>query len=136
AGRAAGGRRRRARAPGRPAPVATGARRTQGRDRARSRSGAGAMSDAPPDTQALLRSREYLKLLVLAAIIGAPISAIAYGFLELVHELQHAFYVSVPKDLGLDPVPSWWPAPLLALGGLVVALAIQRLPGTGGHSPA
>jgi H+/Cl- antiporter ClcA len=93
------------------------------------------VSEAPPDPQALLRSREYLKLLALAAIIGAPISAVAYGFLELVHELQHAFYTSIPKDLGLDPVPSWWPAPLLALSGLLVALAIQRLPGTGGHSP-
>ena len=33
-------------------------------------------------------------------------------------------------------MPSWWPAPLLALAGLLVALAIQQLPGTGGHSPA
>lgn len=94
------------------------------------------MTDTAPDPQALLRSREYLKLLALAAIIGVPISAVAYGFLKLVAELQHAFYTSIPKDLGFDSVPSWWPAPLLALSGLLVALAIQRLPGTGGHSPA
>ena len=30
----------------------------------------------------------------------------------------------------------WWPLPLLALSGLLVALAIRYLPGTGGHSPA
>ncbi|HEY7075222.1 MAG TPA: chloride channel protein [Solirubrobacteraceae bacterium] len=94
------------------------------------------MSEAPPDPQALLRSREYLKLLALAALIGVPVSAIAYGFLKLVAELQHWLYVSLPKDLGLDAAPWWWPAPLLVLGGLLVALAIQRLPGTGGHSPA
>jgi H+/Cl- antiporter ClcA len=94
------------------------------------------MTDAAPDPQALLRSREYLKLLALAAIIGVPISAVAYGFLKLVAELQHALYTSIPKDLGFDSTPSWWPAPLLALAGLLVALAIQRLPGTGGHSPA
>jgi H+/Cl- antiporter ClcA len=94
------------------------------------------LSDAAPDPQALLRSREYLKLLALAAIIGVPISAVAYGFLKLVAELQHALYESIPKDLGFDGMPSWWPAPLLALAGLLVALAIQRLPGTGGHSPA
>ena len=32
----------------------------------------------PPDPLALLRSRSYLALLVLAAIIGVPVSAVAY----------------------------------------------------------
>jgi H+/Cl- antiporter ClcA len=73
---------------------------------------------------------------VLAAIIGVPVSALAYGFLKLVNELQTAFFTSLPKDLGFAAVPAWWPVPLLAVAGLVVALAISRLPGTGGHSPA
>jgi H+/Cl- antiporter ClcA len=73
---------------------------------------------------------------VLAAIIGVPVSALAYGFLKLVDELQSAFFTSVPKDLGFDAAPAWWPFPLLAVAGVVVALAISRLPGTGGHSPA
>jgi chloride channel protein, CIC family len=77
-----------------------------------------------------------VQLLVLAAIIGVPVSALAYGFLKLVDELQSAFFTSLPKDLGFDSAPAWWPLPLLAVGGLVVALAISRLPGTGGHSPA
>jgi H+/Cl- antiporter ClcA len=92
--------------------------------------------DPPPDPQALLRSREYARLLVLAGIIGVPVSAAAYGFLKLVALLQDAFFNSIPDVLGLDPVPTWWPLPLLALAGLLVALAISRLPGTGGHSPA
>jgi chloride channel protein, CIC family len=97
------------------------------------------VSTAPetsPDPAALLRSPAYVKLLVLAAIIGVPISALAYGFLKLVAELQHLFFESLPEDLGLDPVPSWWVLPVLILAGLLVAPAISRLPGRGGHSPA
>jgi H+/Cl- antiporter ClcA len=77
-----------------------------------------------------------VQLLLLAAIIGVPVSAAAYWFLKLVDELQTAFFTSIPKDLGFDSAPAWWPLPLLAVGGLVVALAIRHLPGTGGHSPA
>jgi chloride channel protein, CIC family len=77
-----------------------------------------------------------VQLLVLAAIIGVPVSVLAYGFLKLVDELQTAFFTSIPKDLGFETAPAWWPLPLLAAAGLVVALAISRLPGTGGHSPA
>ncbi len=90
----------------------------------------------PPDPLELLRSREYAKLVLLAGIIGVPISAVAYGFLKVVALLQDAFFDDIPDALGLDPVPTWWPLPLLALSGLLVALAITRLPGTGGHSPA
>ena len=32
----------------------------------------------------MLRSRSYVQLLVLAAIIGAPVSALSYGFLKFV----------------------------------------------------
>jgi H+/Cl- antiporter ClcA len=92
--------------------------------------------DPAADPKALLRSPAYARLVVLAAIIGLPISAIAYGFLKLVAVLQDAVFTDIPHDLGLNPVPAWWPLPLLALAGLLVALAIDRLPGTGGHSPA
>jgi hypothetical protein len=42
----------------------------------------------PADPLALLRSRSYLALLALAAIIGAPVSAAIHGFLALVSKLQ------------------------------------------------
>jgi H+/Cl- antiporter ClcA len=90
----------------------------------------------PPDPQALLRSRSYVKLLILAALLGVPVSAAAYGFLALADWLQGALFTDVPKSLGFDAAPVWWPLPLLTLSGLFVALAIRHLPGTGGHSPA
>jgi len=37
----------------------------------------------PSDPLALLRSKSYLALLMLAVIIGVPISAVAYFFLAL-----------------------------------------------------
>jgi len=96
-----------------------------------------ASTEAPaPDPLSLLRSPEYLRLLALAAIVGVPVSAVAYGFLELVDALQTGLFTDLPKQLGYDSAPTWWPLPLLATGGLLTALAIKLLPGTGGHSPA
>jgi H+/Cl- antiporter ClcA len=84
----------------------------------------------------LLKSRSYLVVLALAAAIGVPISALAYFFLELVAYAQHKLYTDLPHGLGFHGVPLWWPLPLLGLSGLLVALAIKHLPGTGGHEPA
>lgn len=77
-------------------------------------------SEAPsplPDPMTLLRSRAYLVLLLMAALIGGPVSAAAFGFLALVGEVQPLLYTDLPKSLGLDGTPSWWPLPLLAVGG-------------------
>ena len=90
----------------------------------------------PDDPRMVLRTPGYVKLLVLAAIIGAPIAAAAYGFLWLVGELQEWLYSDLPGGLGFDDVPMWWPLPLLALAGLLVAVIIRYLPGEGGESPA
>src|SRR4051794_7461196 len=90
----------------------------------------------PPDPQQLLRSRSYVRLLVLAALMGLPVSALAYGFLALADWLQDSLFTDLPRDLGFASAPVWWPLPLVTLSGLLVALAIRRLPGIGGHSPA
>ncbi len=90
----------------------------------------------PPDAMALMRSPAYIKALILAAIIGVPVSAIAYAFLALVDWLQGYLFTDLPGTLGFSAAPWWWPLPLLALSGLLVALSISRLPGTSGHSPA
>jgi H+/Cl- antiporter ClcA len=99
-------------------------------------SGAAPVSPAPPDAGEILRSRTYAVLLVFGAIVGVVVATVAYFFLKLVTEAQQYLFVTLPKDLGFHAAPVWWPAPLLALSGLLVALTISYLPGTGGHRPA
>lgn len=89
-----------------------------------------------PDATATIKSRSYLATLLLGGLIGAPVSAVAFGFLELVHVVQQAVYEHLPEGLGFHGEPVWWPVPLLGLSGVLVALAIRSLPGRGGHSPA
>ncbi|HUK77327.1 MAG TPA: chloride channel protein [Thermoleophilia bacterium] len=90
---------------------------------------------APPDPAAVLRQRSYRGLLVLAAITGVVVSLASWGFLELVHALQDWAFKDLPGELGFSGIPTWWPLPLLALAGPVIAFAILRLPGRGGHEP-
>jgi H+/Cl- antiporter ClcA len=84
----------------------------------------------------LLRSRDYLVTLAFAALIGVPVSAVAYYFLLFVSKTQHWVYVSFPDDLGFRGEPSWWPLPVLVVAGGIVAATIVYLPGTGGHEPS
>ena len=99
---------------------------------------AAAAAPAPPpvDPAAMLRSRNFVVLLVFAAIVGVFVSLASWGFLELVHQLQLAVFSDLPDALGYDTVPTWWPIPVLVLAGLPVAFAIVKLPGNGGHVPA
>jgi H+/Cl- antiporter ClcA len=90
----------------------------------------------PSDPLALLRTRGYLVLLVIAAVIGVPVSAAAYGFLALVTEMQGWTFTALPKALGFGAEPLWWPLMPLAVAGVLVGLTIRYLPGRGGHSPA
>jgi hypothetical protein len=55
------------------------------------------------DPQALLRTRSYVGLLVMAAVIGVPVSAAAYGFLALVAYLQKEIFTHLPHGLGFRP---------------------------------
>src|SRR5215469_1277722 len=86
----------------------------------------------PPSHAAMLRSRGYIMLLVVAAILGVPISAAAYGFLALVSYLQKELFLHLPHGLGYANVPAWWPLPILLVGGVLAGLAIRYLPGDGG----
>ena len=90
----------------------------------------------PADPRAMLRSRPYLMLLVLAAIIGVVVSAVAWGYLALVSYLQKEIFTHLPHGLGFHAEPVWWPLPVLAVGGVIAALGIEYLPGRGGPSPA
>src|SRR5262245_25784452 len=92
--------------------------------------------DGGPDPMSLIRSRAFIGLLVLAAIVGIVVSVLAWGFLELIHYTQQWVYTDLPHDLGYESTPTWWSLPVLAIAGAVTAFAIVRLPGTGGHIPA
>jgi H+/Cl- antiporter ClcA len=97
---------------------------------------------APPEiteeqASETIRSRPFLVLLVLVSVVGSLVSRAAWCFLELTHQIQQEVFVHLPHALGYSGGPPvWWPLPVLAIGGLATALAIERLPGNGGHLPA
>jgi H+/Cl- antiporter ClcA len=90
----------------------------------------------PADPFAVLRTKKYLVLLILAAVLGVVISFLTYWFLKLVADIQTWVFTDLPKSLGFHGEPSWWPLLPLAVAGIIVGAAIRYLPGRGGHSPA
>jgi H+/Cl- antiporter ClcA len=97
---------------------------------------------APPEitaeqAAATMRSRQYLVLLILVSVIGVLVSLAAWCFLEGTYQLQQELFTHLPHALGYsNGPPKWWYFPVLGIGALIVALAITRLPGDGGHLPA
>jgi chloride channel protein, CIC family len=92
---------------------------------------------SPEQVNATIESRAFVVLLLIAAVIGIVVSLAAWCFLELINQIQRGVFVYLPADLGYhDGPPLWWSLPVLALAGLIVAFAIERLPGRGGHVPA
>ncbi len=89
-----------------------------------------------PDLVATVKSRGYIALLLLGAVIGVPVATVSYFFLDGVSKLQTEVFTDLPNSMGFHGEPLWWPLPWLTLSGLLVALAIRYLPGTGGHEPS
>jgi H+/Cl- antiporter ClcA len=89
------------------------------------------------DPAALLVSRGFVVLLVIAAVVGVLVSLAAWCFVELIYQIQQEVFTHLPHALGYhNGAPKWWYLPVLAIAGLVTAFAIARLPGNGGHIPA
>jgi len=84
----------------------------------------------------MVRTRRYVALLILAAVLGVVISFLIYWFLKLVADIQSWVYTDLPKSLGYHGEPAWWPLLPLAVAGVIVGAVIKYLPGRGGHSPA
>src|SRR5947209_4794060 len=96
-----------------------------------------ATSEASDDPTATLLSRGFLVLLAIAAVVGLVVSLAAWCFLELIYQIQQELYHHLPSALGFhNGPPLWWSLPILAVAGLITALAVTRLPGGGGHIPA
>ena len=92
---------------------------------------------SPEQVEATIKSRAFIVLMVVAAIAGVFVSLAAWCLLELINQIQRGVYVHLPSDVGYHGGPPvWWPLPVLALAGLIIAFAIERLPGEGGHIPA
>ncbi len=92
---------------------------------------------SPEQVDATIESRGFIVLLLVAAIVGLVVSLVAWCFLELVNQIQRGVFVHLPSDLGYhNGPPLWWSLPVLAIAGLIIAFAIERLPGRGGHVPA
>lgn len=85
---------------------------------------------------ALIGSRPFVVLLAVAGVVGIVVSLAAWCFLEGTHQLQVAVFQDIPKELGDTDAPLWYLLAVLGLAGVIVAFAIARLPGRGGHVPA
>src|SRR2546421_125122 len=84
-----------------------------------------------------MTSRPFVALLVIVALVGILVSLATWCFLELIHQITQELYTHLPPALGYhNGPPVGWPLPVLAVAGVVVAWAITRLPGNGGHIPA
>ena len=95
---------------------------------------AGATPEGPAPS---VSPRQLLGLLLLAAVVGIVVSLAAWCFLELVHYLPQWVYEDLADAVGYDDgAPLWWYLPGCAFAGIVVAFAIVRLPGRGGHVPS
>lgn len=91
----------------------------------------------PEQAAATMASRRFVVLLVISAAVGVLVSFATWAFLELVHQITQELYTHLPHALGYPHGPPvWWPLPVLGVAGVIVALAITRLPGNGGHIPA
>ena len=91
---------------------------------------------ASPKPLDLVKSKQYVVLLLFGALVGIPVAAVAYYYLKLVTQGQQYFFATLPGELGFHGAPVWWPLPMLALCGLIVGVTLRYLPGTGGHNPA
>jgi H+/Cl- antiporter ClcA len=105
------------------------------------------MSDSPPDPPAPPPEaagdpapgptpRALTVLCAFAAAVGVVVSLAAWCFLELIHQIQNGVFNDLPGDMGYHSAPWWWLLIVLAVAGLVTALAVERLPGRGGHVPS
>jgi H+/Cl- antiporter ClcA len=94
------------------------------------------MATSQGDPTQTMASRRFVVLLVFASVIGVITALAAWCFLELIHQLQVGVYKKLPEQVGYDQMPEWWPVPFAVLAGVIVAFAITRLPGRGGHVPA
>lgn len=75
-------------------------------------------------------------ILVLGALLGVPVAAVAYLYLKEVGVVQQWVFSTLPGELGFSAEPVWWPLVPLTVSGVLVGLSLRYLRGSGGHKPA
>ncbi len=78
---------------------------------------------------------DYIRLVLIAAVIGVPAAFVAALFLALVHDIEHWLWDDLPDALGYSSVPWFLVIGLPVAGAAIVVLARLFLPGDGGHRP-
>lgn len=91
---------------------------------------------APQTAKSVIRDKAFRRLLLMSAFVGLVVSLAAWAFLTLVPFMQDLLFLDLPDALGFSESPWWWPMPVLVTAGALTALAILKLPGTGGGVPA
>jgi H+/Cl- antiporter ClcA len=76
--------------------------------------------------------REYVWILVIAALLGAPVAVAAAAFMSLSSELTTLVWNTIPDGAGWTAPPWWYVLAVPTIAGLLVAAAV-RLPGHGGE---
>jgi H+/Cl- antiporter ClcA len=76
--------------------------------------------------------RDYVRILVIAALLGAPVALGAAAFMSATHGLTTLVWTTVPDSAGWTTPPWWYVLAVPAMAGLLVAVAL-RLPGHGGE---
>ena len=95
----------------------------------------GEMSGEQAD--ATITSRAYAVMLILVALVGVVVAVAAWCYVEGIYQIQQELFTHLPHALGYqNGPPKWWYLLILGVAGVLVALAISRLPGDGGHIPA
>ena len=86
---------------------------------------------------ATITSRAYSVMLIIVAVVGVIVAVAAWLYVEGIYQIQQELFTHLPNALGYQHgPPKWWYLLVLGLAGVLVALAITRLPGDGGHIPA
>lgn len=89
---------------------------------------------SPSATDASARTSDAAQLLLGAALLGPLVALAVAAFIVVEHWLRGVLWEDLPGQLGMTEPAWWWVLAVLALGGVLTALAL-RLPGGGGHSP-
>lgn len=79
--------------------------------------------------------RDLARALVVACVIGIPVSLAALALLAGVGWLTDLLWTDLPKAAGFSGAAWWWVLLVPTVGAALVGLVVRKMPGEGGHEP-